>query len=189
MVNPHDDPIALVESKYGIWRRQFEDERARLEDTFDRHDLEEHLRRVDHVGSTAVPDLAAKDIVDIDVVVDDGAVTRVSELIESDLGGARHEKSNGWHPVFRRADGQRFNDHVFGFSDPGWRTSVTTKAVLRERPTLRQRYEQLKRREAAATDDLVTYSEAKSALVAELLKEARELDVELEFEIPTIDSS
>lgn len=187
MVDPHEDPIELVESRYGDWRRRFESERSRLERLFDDRDLCPSVHRIEHVGSTAVPDLAAKDIVDVDVVVDDGAVRTVSEAIESALGGTRVENTAGWHPVFRRADGQRFNDHVFGRSEPGWRISVATVAALRDRPDLRAAYERLKRREARATDDLETYSRAKSAFVGELLDHATGLD--LGFDVPTLDGS
>lgn len=186
MVNPNDDPIELVASKYEEWRVQFAEERTRLETLFDRLDVQNRIHRIEHVGSTAVPGLAAKDIVDIDIVVTDEAVPRIASAIESELGGTRHENSAGWHPVFRREEGQRFNDHVFATSDPGWRISVATAAVLRERPTLRQGYERLKRHEASETEDFVAYSQAKSGHVSKLLEEAKDLDDELEFEIPAI---
>lgn len=187
MVDPHEDQIELVESQYEDWRRRFESERKRLERLFDGRDLASSVHRIEHVGSTAVPDLAAKDIVDVDVVVDDGVVRTVSEAIESELGGTRVENTAGWHPVFRRADGQRFNDHVFGRSDPGWRISVATVAALRDRPDLRTEYERLKRREARVTDDLETYSRAKSASVSELLDHATQLD--LGFDVPSLDGT
>ena len=186
MVNPNDDPIELVASKYEEWRVQFGQERDRFETLFDRLDVQDRIHRIEHVGSTAVPGLAAKDIVDVDIVVTDDAVPRIASAIESELGGTRHENSDGWHPVFRFEKGQRFNDHVFGASDPGWRVSVATTAVLRERPALRQSYERLKRHEASETDDLVAYSQAKSTYVSKLLEEAKELDDEFEFEIPAI---
>ena len=185
MVNPHDDPIELVEPKYEEWRAQFEAERSRLSSLFERLNVQASVHRVEHVGSTALPQLQAKDIVDIDIIVADEAVSRISSAIESELGGTRHQNSDGWHPIFRQEAGQRFNDHVFGVSDPGWRVSVATKVVLRERPTLRRRYEQVKRREASATDDLVTYGKSKSAVVSELLEAAKESDIEFAFEIPT----
>lgn len=187
MVDPHDDPIALVDSRHEEWRQLFEAERDRLERLFDRRGLATCVHRIDHVGSTAVPDLAAKDIVDVDVVVADDAVADVSKAIQADLRGTRYENTATWQPVFRRVDGQRINDHVFGHTDPGWRISVATAAVLKERGDLRSRYERLKRREAAETDDLETYSRAKTTFVADLLAVADGLA--LGFEIPPIDES
>ncbi|WP_254864069.1 hypothetical protein [Halovivax gelatinilyticus] len=65
--------------------------------------------------------------------------------------------------------------------------SVATTRVLRERPALRERNERLKRQKAAETDDLETYSEAKSAIISELLDEARTFD--FDFDIPTLGSN
>ena len=186
MVSMEDDPIALVPSRYEEWREQFERERDRVIDVLELHDLSERVRRIEHVGSTAVPGLSAKDIVDVDVVVEDGSVKEVARVLETELGGTRYDNTVGWNPVAREVDGQRFNDHVFAVSDDGWKVSVVTAAVLRARPTLRDEYEQLKREHASETDDLETYSRSKSAFIAELLAVAQEQeDFEFEFAIPT----
>lgn len=186
MVSPHDDPITLVSSRHDEWRREFERERERIVNVLEQTGLDGEVRRVDHVGSTAVPDLPAKDIVDLDIVVEDEAVSEVSRVVATDLGGTRHENTPGWHPVFREADGQRFNDHVFGVSDSGWKVSVVTAEVLRERPDLRQEYAELKREQASETDDLETYSKAKTAFVKRLLDAARnQPDLEFGFETPS----
>ncbi len=184
MVSPHDDPIELVTSRYEEWRAAFGRERERVVSALCRQDLGTAVCRIEHVGSTAVPGLAAKDIVDIDVVVEDEAVGVVSEAIVAELGGTRVENSGTWHPVFREEDSQRFNDHVFGRPDDGWRVSVATAAALRARPALRAAYEQHKRATASGTDDLGTYSRAKSDLVEQLLAAARNLDRSFDFEVP-----
>lgn len=185
MVDPHEDPIELVDSKHDEWREQFAGERDRLEQVFNRRNLTPDVRRIDHVGSSAVPGLAAKDIVDLDIVVDDRAVPRVSDAIETELGGTKYENSEQWHPVFRRADGQRFNDHVFAASAPGWRISVATVEVLRNRPALRAEYEELKRRAVDETDGLEEYGRSKTAFLTDLLEHARTRD--FEFEVPAPD--
>lgn len=184
MVSPYDDPIALVPSRHEEWRAAFERERDRVKDVLEQWGLIGRIRRIEHVGSTAVPDLAAKDIVDLDVVVESDAVADVADAIETDLGGTRVENTPGWNPVFREAGGQRFNDHVFAVSDDGWKVSVATAAVLRKRPDLREEYEELKREQAADTDDLETYSVTKTGFIHELLDIAREQDLGVGFEIP-----
>lgn len=185
MVNPHDDQIALVPSRHDEWREEFERERDRIVDVLEQAGLDSELLRVEHVGSTAVPELPAKDIVDLDIVVEDEAVSDISRVLATDLDGTRHENTPGWHPVFREADGQRFNDHVFGVSDSGWKVSVATAAVLRERPELRHEYTELKREEASQTDDLETYSRAKTAFVERLLGVAgNHPEFDFDFEVP-----
>jgi GrpB-like predicted nucleotidyltransferase (UPF0157 family) len=180
MVDPNEDPVKLVAGRHEEWRVAFAAEQERIRDALAAGGLDDRVRRIEHVGSTAVPGLAAKDIVDLDVVVDDGAVADVSRTIVADLGGTRSTNSDRWHPVFREHDGQRFNDHVFGISARKWRVSVATRDVLRARPGLRDEYERLKRDLVEEHDDLESYSRGKTEFVERLLWVAREHD-ELTF--------
>ncbi len=134
MVDPRDDPIVLTAPDQERWHEQFRTERDRIRESLAAHGLHEHVRHVEHVGSTAVPELAAKDVVDLGVVVDDEAVGEVARALETELGGDRAENSAGWQPIFRRENGQRFNDHVFGESSEKWKVSVVTRDALRARP-------------------------------------------------------
>lgn len=187
MVSPNEDPIELVPSRDAAWREQFEAERDRVTDALRDAALESAVERIEHVGSTAVPDLAAKDIVDLDIVVADGAVGEVSRTLESELGGDRHENSDDWHPVFRCENGQRFNDHVFSVSDDGWKISVVTRDVLLACPDHRAEYEALKHDLAAEHDDLVAYSTGKTAFLERVLERARTDDeLSFEFSVPVI---
>lgn len=185
MVDPNDDPIELVESRHGEWRELFRAERGRIRDVLSAHDLLDRVDRIEHVGSTAVPALPAKDVVDLDVVVGDDAVGAVSRALETGLGGTRLENSVEWHPLFRAHDGQRFNDHVFAASSEKWRTSMLTRDVLAARPDLRAEYEALKRDLAASTSDLTEYSVGKTALIDRLVRVARGDDsLSFEYDLP-----
>ena len=187
MVNADQDPIELVPSDDETWCERFVAERDRVRDALSRAGLEDDCDRIEHVGSTAVPNLAAKDIVDLDVVVADDAVSEVSRTLVDELGGTRVENSGEWHPVFREHDGQRFNDHVFAASSDGWKVSVVTRDVLAARLDRREEYERLKRELAAEHDDLVAYSEGKSAFVERLLEVARADDGIADCPVPSRD--
>lgn len=188
MVNADDDPIELVPPDREVWCDRFAAERERVRRALSAYDLDSGCKRIEHVGSTAVPNLAAKDIVDLDIVVADDAVNEVSRTLAAEIGGTRVENSDHWHPVFRVHDGQRFNDHVFAASSDGWKVSVITRDVLAARPELRRKYERLKRELAAEHDDLVAYSEGKSAFVRCLLEVARTDDeLTFEFTLPSRD--
>lgn len=165
MVDPTTDPIELVSSRHEEWRRAFETERERVHDALAERGLAGAVGRVEHVGSTAVPGLPAKDIVDLDVVVADDAVEPVGEAIAAALGGDHYRNDPEWHPVFRRAGGQRFNDHVFARSGEGWRVSVATREALLADGDLRADYAERKRALAGETDDLTEYSRGKTDLV------------------------
>lgn len=186
MVDPRDDPIELTPSRYEEWRSRFEAERDRIRDALSSRSLLGSVDRIEHVGSTAVPGLAAKDIVDLDVVVADEDVAPTAEAIEDALGGTRFENSDEWHPVFRAsADGQRFNDHVFGASSDRWKISLATREGLRHYDDLRREYEAVKRELAAETDDLTTYSRGKSEIVSAILDRVRaDSTVDLGFRVP-----
>lgn len=187
MVDYRDDPVELVQSRHGAWRERFAAERDRLRRALADAGVADHVERVEHVGSTAVPGLAAKDIVDVDVVVADGAVGDVSDVIERTLGGTRAENSDTWHPVFREANGQRFNDHVFAASSPRWKVSVATREALRARPALRAEYERVKRGLTAEYDDVDAYSGGKTEVIERVLAVARGCDdVALSFAVPTL---
>lgn len=185
MVDANDDPIELVPSRHEAWRTRFRAERDRIRAVLSATSLERQLQRIEHVGSTAVPDLPAKDIVDLDIVVADSAVDEVSRSLERELGGSRTENTDGWQPVFRARDGQRFNNHVFGLSDEGWKISVVTRDVLRRRPELREEYERLKRELTEQHDDLTEYSRGKTRFVERVLDVARTDDgLAYEFAVP-----
>lgn len=185
MVNPREDPIEIVSSRCEEWCEQFEAERDRVYDVLTANSIADHVERIEHIGSTAVPDLAAKDIVDLDIVVTDESVTDISRVLKAELGGDRIENTDKWHPVFRAHDGQRFNDHVFAVSSEKWKLSVVTRDVLRAHPPLRTEYEQLKHELVSEHDDLMAYSKGKTTFVMRVLKTAREDDdLMFDFDIP-----
>ena len=187
MVDPRDEPLWLVPSRHDEWCDRFDAERARIRDVLRAKDLLDRCRRIEHVGSTAVPDLAAKDVVDLDVVVDDGAVRPVADALVDALGGTRFENAEAWHPIHRAHDGQRYNVHVFAASSDLWKRSFVTREVLRADPALREEYEALKRELAAEHDDVVAYSEEKDAFVARLLRIAREDDeLTVDVDVPDL---
>lgn len=187
MVNVHDDPLELAPSAYDEWVEQFVAERDRIRRCLTDAGHWYAVERIHHVGSTAVPGLASKDIVDVDIVVHDDAVFDVARAIETGLGGTRVENTNEWQPVFRRHEEQRFNDHVFGVSSDGWRVSVVTRDVLRAHEPLRREYERLKRQLMSEHDGLEAYSVGKSAFIEELLRVARGDDgFAYDFEIPRL---
>jgi GrpB-like predicted nucleotidyltransferase (UPF0157 family) len=136
---------------------------------------------VEHVGSTAVPGLAAKPIIDLMASVTDPGVV-VGEAGER-LAAA------GWcyvppeldqHP-YRRfyvkpdASGQHriAHLHVIRAGHPRWAEQITFRDALRADDRLAQSYADLKRRLAEQhEDDREAYSAAKAGFVAEVLRDA-----------------
>ncbi|MGO9964877.1 MAG: GrpB family protein [Acidimicrobiales bacterium] len=136
--------------------------------------------RIDHVGSTAVAGLAAKPIIDLDIVV--GSLDEVAPVIErlasigcrwrGDLGVEGREafgplpmEGLAEHHLYLVVENNRAHlDH--------W----LLRDLLAEDPEALERYAALKRRNAElAGGDIDVYLAAKADLVAELLTRARAL--------------
>ena len=134
--------------------------------------------RIDHVGSTAVPGLAAKPIIDIDIVVasEDQVGTVIERLAtvgyrwRGDLGVVGREAFDARH-----ADGlPRHHLYVVVENNRAHLDHVLLRDLLRDDAEARERYAALKRRNAQlANSDMDVYVAAKATFVAELLTRAR----------------
>ena len=147
------------------WAERFERERDRV-----RHALGSSALRIEHVGSTAVPGLAAKPIVDLTVGVADPEDTAVERALEA-AGYVLRVREPG-HRMFR-TPARDVHVHVWADSDPEIERVVFFRDRLRADPVDRAAYERLKRELAAREwDDMNEYAEAKSALIDEITAKA-----------------
>lgn len=145
------------------WPERYELERERL-----RAALGAIAIRIEHIGSTAVPGLAAKAIVDVLVTVadpDDEAATAPA------LEGAGYElrvRERG-HRMFR-TPALDVHVHVWGDSDPEVGRYLRFRDRLRGSPEDRDAYERLKRELAGREwGDMNEYADAKGALIEAIL--------------------
>lgn len=150
------------------------------------HDLAAALAAVpsatiEHVGSTSVPGLAAKPVLDIDVIVpvEDvpaavAALVAVGYAHRGDLGVTDRE-------AFRAPDEDpRRNVYVCRAGSLNVRNHLAVRDVLRVRPELREEYAAVKT--ALAADpamDIDTYVARKSAVLQKVLAESDLTDDEL----------
>ncbi len=134
--------------------------------------------RIDHIGSTAVPGLSAKDVIDIQITV--AALTARVAAVMADLGyvrvaenerdhrppGAAGEEAD-WHKLyFRPPPGQRrTNTHVRVLGRANQRYALLVRDYLRSHPAPAQAYAELKRRLAQSLADPQTYPEVKDPAV------------------------
>lgn len=143
--------------------------------------------RIDHIGSTSVPGLAAKDIIDIQVTV-----SRLSRDIEEALNGLgyiRHEaitqdhippgspgQVDDWTKwLFKPPDGQRAtNLHVRMAGRANQRYALLFRDYLRLHPDTAQAYAELKLRLAKHLADPQMYPEVKDPAVDLIYQAARD---------------
>lgn len=148
------------------WPVRFTRERRRITRA-----LGDAARRVEHIGSTAVPDLAAKPIIDVLVTVadPDAEDTYRSQLEQA---GYRLRVREPRHRMFRTAE-RDVHVHVWADTDPEVPRYLAFRDRLRESHADRVAYEQLKRALAARDwPDINYYAVAKSDLVEAILARA-----------------
>jgi GrpB-like predicted nucleotidyltransferase (UPF0157 family) len=131
---------------------------------------------VEHVGSTSVPGLAAKPIIDIAVGFRSGiAIDRIARILEP-LGYIyrRDEGASGGQLFVVDEDGQPGHRiayiHMVTTGDPQWARYLGFRDLLRASPDVRIEYEQLKRKLATEfPDDRIGYTSAKESFIESLL--------------------
>ena len=130
----------------------------------------------EHVGSTAVPGLDAKPIIDLDVVVPDELTVREAVRAVA-AAGWQHEGDLGipGREAFRPAPGLPYHHlyTVVAGSAP-YRDHIDLRDFLRTHPLQAARYGTLKRRLAVhLTTDRQAYADGKSEMIRDLLRQAR----------------
>lgn len=131
---------------------------------------------VEHVGSTAVPGLAAKPIIDLMASVT-ALDTEASELLTAN-GWAYvppHLDNRPWRRFFVKPDatGQRREAHLhlIQAGHQRWIDQLRFRDALRADRNLAQQYEDLKRRLATESgNDREAYTDGKAAFVAKALR-------------------
>jgi GrpB-like predicted nucleotidyltransferase (UPF0157 family) len=161
---PHHATIHLVEYN-PVWPGQFAALATRI-----RQALKTPVA-VEHVGSTAVPGLAAKPVIDILLIVHDPADESEYVPALQREGFELRLREPGWyeHRLLKSAKPDA-NLHVFPPDCPEARRLLLFRDRLRTRPHERQEYENRKRALADREWEYVQdYADAKSDLVEEIL--------------------
>ena len=130
---------------------------------------------IEHVGSTSVPGLAAKPIIDLMAAADSlDAVTAVEDALAR-LGYQRLDVfPAGRLYYFRDEDGpQACHLHVVPTETFATRNERLLRDHLRAHPDDARRYAELKQRLAAEHTDGAEYTKAKTELIQELTDRAR----------------
>jgi GrpB-like predicted nucleotidyltransferase (UPF0157 family) len=162
------EPVTLVISDYdSAWPSRFAELEARIGSA-----LGEAALAVEHIGSTSVPRLAAKPIIDVLVVVAD--VDDESSYVAAleDAGFVLRVREAG-HRMFRTPD-RDVHIHVYSSGDQAIRDYLDLRDWLRVDEADRTRYADVKRDLARRPwSDMNHYAEAKSDVIQQVLGRAR----------------
>jgi dephospho-CoA kinase len=140
--------------------------------------------RIDHIGSTSVPGLDAKDVLDVQVVVAD---LKVAKRLAADLSAVGLVRLAGrwwdtardgtaWDKAYAtNADPARaVNCHIRPADSPFWRESLLLRDWLRAHPADVREYADLKHRLVAEQGDSIdAYATAKTPFVSSALDRAQ----------------
>lgn len=130
---------------------------------------------IEHVGSTAVPGLAAKPVVDIDVIIPPGSASLGAAIEALARLGYEHRASRiQGREAFRQPDGLPSHHlYVCPEGSLGVRNHLILRDYLRSHPDDADAYASLKLDLANRfPDDIAAYAEYKTPFVLDLLRRA-----------------
>jgi GrpB-like predicted nucleotidyltransferase (UPF0157 family) len=164
--------VGIVLAAYDTeWPRLFENEARRI-----RAALGEGALAIEHVGSTSVPGLTAKPVIDIVLAVENSArEAEYAGALEAE-GYRLRIREPEWfdHRMFRSAAGD-VNLHVFSAGCTEIGRMVTFRDRLRANRDDRDRYARCKielaQREWSSVDE---YAQAKTGIIEEILSRTRD---------------
>ena len=141
------------------------------------HAVGAHAATLDHIGSTSVPGLVAKDVLDVQLGVDSLTDADDPQFVAA-LTAAGYPRVEGYWADNPKVDGEtaqewpkRFHGssdpavavhlHVREVGSPGWRWSLLFRDWLRAEPAAREEYTALKREVVSRSLAMEHYAEAK----------------------------
>ncbi|HEX8241896.1 MAG TPA: GrpB family protein [Longimicrobium sp.] len=134
--------------------------------------------RIEHIGSTSVPGLAAKPIIDILVVVQDSADESAYLPQLEAAGYVLRVREPDWHEhrMFRTLE-RDVHVHVYSANCPEIKRYLAFRDRLRGNADDHRRYEQVKRALAAREwSDMDAYAKAKTDVVESIIAASQAAD-------------
>lgn len=164
-----DEPITITEHDPS-WPSLFESERERVHEA-----LGEVVTRIEHFGSTAVPGMAGKPVVDLLVGVTDLALASERVRVLEELGYENFGEVFFPGRIYLRRRGPiHFNVAMTVEGSPFWADQILIRDYLRAHPEEAAAYAACKQSAFAAGSRMFsTYSQAKGPFLSALKERAR----------------
>jgi GrpB-like predicted nucleotidyltransferase (UPF0157 family) len=173
-----EDPVIVVDYDKN-WPIQYEEEKLKILNV-----LGDTVENIQHIGSTSVPGLAAKPIIDIAVglkqlppsIVQISALEKLGYFYRGEAGiPGRH--------FFQKGSPITHHLHVVIWEGEVWERHILFRDFLRTYPDAAQQYEALKRNLAIQFRlDREGYTSNKAPFIEQLLSHAKLLKTETEKE-------
>lgn len=174
-------PIFLVPHKER-WKKQYEEMETMLRETFSQHDI-----RISHIGSTAIDNIYAKDIVDILMEVDNSTDLRDIAREAENIGFIRMSERKKRISLNYGYTPDGFADKVYHLHlrYKGDNDEIYFRDYLNTHPDIAAEYEKLKLELWKKFEhDRNTYTEAKTSFIKKWTAKAKE-SIKLTDQTPT----
>jgi len=169
LIGEVESPAIEVVDHDPRWARRFACEAKKIDEALGGHEL-----LIEHIGSTAVPRLAAKPIIDVLLVVDDSADEGMYLPALEAAGYVLRVREPDFHEHrMLRTPAKDVHVHVFSPDSPEIERYLLLRDRLRRDAADRELYAQTKRRLAARSWPTVDhYAEAKSEVIEAIIARA-----------------
>ena len=161
-----------------IWKVFFEEEKRLLEKTFGNI-----IIAIEHVGSTAIPGISAKPIIDINVGVKSLSVAQNMQGKFEEIGYEYRPFIEGhtkeelrWQELFVKGSETKrtHHAHVTVFESDYWNSGLLFRDCLRKNLVLAKQYAELKERLAEKyCEDREKYTSDKDQFIKKILKSSK----------------
>lgn len=152
------------------WKRLFEEEKSRLQEAIGQYVLD-----IQHVGSTSIPGMTAKPILDIGIAVKNFEEARVCIRPVEQLGYEfRGERGIPRRHFFVKGNPRTHHLHINEIDSSNWENQVLFRDYLIQHPKLVEEYTALKVRLAQQfPTDREAYLDGKASFIEGVLAMAR----------------
>lgn len=163
-----DEPVYL-EKHNPFWKKYFIDEQQRIKTALDIDSTS-----IEHIGSTAIPNIYAKPIIDIMIGIETFSPLQYISNKLINLGyEALGQAGVPNRFYFRYRKSKLFNVHVVEREGMHWINNLVLRDYLQTHPEKAKCYEQAKMKAVqSGTLSLLKYSEAKSKIIEKLILQA-----------------
>lgn len=166
-------PPVVIVAYNPQWPRIYEEEKVRVLKT-----LGSKALAIEHIGSTSVPGLGAKDIVDMLVGVKDSQFAEKCRVLLESIDYTKVTPQPGhseWFYCLGKTPGivPRYHLHLIKYPSPFWNKHILFRDYLRSHPEVAAEYCELKKNLAEQFgSDRIGYTDAKSGFVEGVLERA-----------------
>lgn len=163
------------------WKADFLANRERIESA-----VEESSIRIEHIGSTSIPNIYAKPILDMAILCGSQGLKPVVDALENlgyDFRGQFEDENGHYYAVLDKGDVRYCQVHIYTEANEDWHLKLKFRDVLTENAELAKEYNDYKLELAKKVSSKPEYAEIKSKWVDTFILKVRQASNEFQKSI------